>query len=811
MRLRRWRQWWLNFFASGDFVVLLMVAVLVLQPLLSLNAAEWLIDMPIVVPITLLALFFGYLLARTGYGEFIALIISVSYGSFLTLILAASLYGENLVNGTAIVVTRTVTWLVDAFTGGINQDELVFTLLVTALFWFIAYNASWHIFRVDRIWRVLIPPAMILITNFIIYTGDANLEIFVVVFIFMALVLFARSSLDQREWTWYLNHIRMPRRFFYPFISLGAVMALVALLGAWAIPSEDLQDRLNDFQEFLNNEPARQFAETWNRLFQPIEAEGPATADYFGGDSLNLSGAISLGDQVVMRVSAPTDRRYYWRSRVFERYANGRWSPSATLRVPDFNPPLDIITDDETLGAARVTVAQTFTIGDAPSRLFYTAPQPVQISGAGRIDLSYTRENVSPQPMNVSVIRPANVLRPNDTYQVISMVSVATANQLRQAGTSYPEWVVNPNTFVGAGVSPRVTQLARDIVTQANATNPYDSAKAIETWLRQNIAYNERIPSPPPNADPLEWFIFEIGEGYCTYYASAMINMLRSLGIPARMAAGFSQGDWDASLQQYIVREKHAHTWVEVYFPGYGWVEFEPTSAEAPVNRDGDTQEELPPEAPALPSETPTPTPTPTPMPTATPEPSDDDAQDMETEQDESPPLPPTITMTPTPTPTATPIIVPTIAPPIQQSPPVVESPFIALIRGFLFFVMGIVLLVLIALFIYWWWEWRGMKGLSPVARAFSRLERYVPLINVRTRTNQTPEEKRHAIVTRLPRAERPITAIIRSYMAERYSPYDAQSPLGKRNAEVAEDAWTETRTQILLRWLRRLNPFSRD
>ncbi|HNG20294.1 MAG TPA: transglutaminase-like domain-containing protein, partial [Candidatus Obscuribacter sp.] len=86
-----------------------------------------------------------------------------------------------------------------------------------------------------------------------------------------------------------------------------------------------------------------------------------------------------------------------------------------------------------------------------------------------------------------------------------------------------------------------------------------------------------KITAPPPDKDPLEYFLFEIKEGYCDYYASAMATMLRSVGIPARTASGYAEGTFDEESKVFFVTAADAHTWVEVYFPEYGWVEFEPT------------------------------------------------------------------------------------------------------------------------------------------------------------------------------------------------------------------------------------------
>jgi hypothetical protein len=276
--------------------------------------------------------------------------------------------------------------------------------------------------------------------------------------------------------------------------------------------------------------------------------------------------------------------------------------------------------------------------------------------------------------------------------------------------------------------------------------------------------------------------------------------MLRSLGIPARMAAGFAQGTWDPAQQAFVVQERDAHTWVEVYFPGYGWIEFEPTAAQAPLNR----LDEAPagPQPSATPLATPSPTMTPTPTITPTPDPLTPLAQQAQAL--------PTITATYTPSPTATPVIVPTQAPPLTPQP---RSPLAFLLSALGVALLGLLLIAILAgvgVFIWWWWEWRGMGGLSPIARAYARLERYIGLIGIRPGAQQTPEERRRQIVRQLPAAEPPVTAITRMYTAERYGPGPRNPQDVTTHADVAEEAWIDARGNILRRFLRRLLPWTR-
>lgn len=802
---------WRRFFAPDDFTTLVIVLMLLTMPALALTAAGLPVAVAVVLPVMFISTALGLVLSRSQFGEFLALVVSITYGTCIVVIITALSYFGTINPGVYTVFVRSVTWLIDATSGGINQDDMVFTLLVATLFWFLGYNSAWHVFRIDRVWRVILPPGVILITSAVFYSGNASLNLYIAVFVFTALMLIVRSHLDAREWEWHLNGVRSPRHLRGQFLRVGAALGLIAVLAAWAVPSSDLQERLDRFQQFLQSDPMQQLSEFWNRLFSPVETQGPTTADYYGGDSLELGGAIRLGDQTVFLVNADPGLRYYWRSRVFDTYESGRWTSAADIRLTDGEAPFTITTVPE-LG--RRPVQQTFTLGLNTSRLIYTAPQPSSIDLPARADLRYIPSAEDPnRSMNISVIRPTRVLRQGDTYTATSWVSTASASELRAADEAYAQWVRDLYFYVSPSINANVYGLAQQIVREANAVTAYDKAKAIESWLRANITYNETIPQPPPGRDPVEWVLFEYRQGYCNYYASAMIVMLRIVGVPARMAAGFSQGKVDPVQNAFVVTERDAHTWVEVYFPGYGWVEFEPTAAQAPLNRQGDenfSQQEVAPEiATATPEPTATPAPTATPPATVTPPPSPT-APDGQ-QQNENSTLPtPTLTPTVTPSPTATPVIVPTQPPPITQPPP---NSFDFLLPALGFGLLGLLIIavvVLLGLFLYWWWEWRGMKGLSPITRAYKRLERYIDLIGVRLAAQQTPEERRREIVRSVPRAERPVTAITRLYMTERYGPGDRHPAEAQQNTNVADNAWSSTRKHILRRWAQRLLPWRR-
>ena len=166
------------------------------------------------------------------------------------------------------------------------------------------------------------------------------------------------------------------------------------------------------------------------------------------------------------------------------------------------------------------------------------------------------------------------------TYNITVEYSSATDAELQAAGTAYPDWLASYASLPASGyriaaVLDRIHKLALQVT--AGAATPYDKAKAIEKYLRGNYVYTLTPPQTPAGVDPLDYFLFNTKQGYCEFFASAMGDMLRSLGIPTRLVNGFGPGLFDTTTNASVVRGEDAHTWVESYFPGYGWIPFEPT------------------------------------------------------------------------------------------------------------------------------------------------------------------------------------------------------------------------------------------
>jgi transglutaminase-like putative cysteine protease len=295
-----------------------------------------------------------------------------------------------------------------------------------------------------------------------------------------------------------------------------------------------------------------------------IEGWSSESSDYYYGfdSQLDLGYRGGLNDTLMMYVRSPVWS--YWRSHAFDHYDGRHWAQSSkdlTLVEPAGSyyfrfiypfPPGDYF-------------VQTYYIAQLLPNLVYTGGKPTDmIFPADTVSVDFT-----------GGIRAPQALQPDMAYSVWSIRQNFGPEALRAAGMDYPVDVVNTYLQLPDTVTERTRELARDLTR--DAPTPYDKAVALRDYLRATYPYN---PFPPPQArdsDAVDQFLFVDREGVCEHYASAMIVMLRSLGVPARLAAGYGSGTHNPITGFYEVRAKDAHAWVEVYFPEYGWVPFDPT------------------------------------------------------------------------------------------------------------------------------------------------------------------------------------------------------------------------------------------
>jgi hypothetical protein len=166
-------------------------------------------------------------------------------------------------------------------------------------------------------------------------------------------------------------------------------------------------------------------------------------------------------------------------------------------------------------------------------------------------------------------------------YQVEAPVIQIHEAALLQANHHPHTEILESNLQLPDHLPERVRLLAASLTSET--ITPYEKAQAIENYLRQ-LEYSLDLPTLPPDRDIVDYFLFDLKQGYCDYFASAMVILARASGLPARIAVGYATGNYDYARQVFVVTEANAHAWPEVYIAPFGWVPFEPTASLATFN-----------------------------------------------------------------------------------------------------------------------------------------------------------------------------------------------------------------------------------
>lgn len=455
------------------------------------------------------------------------------------------------------------------------RGSLLFMVSMLFAFWWLGFLAGYQLIRSGRPWM---PLSIIFITLLIIdyyppvvrsryvYTG---------LVVFALFLLMCRLYYLQSQQRWKEKRAMVDFGAGYDISRSIAVAALLLLFAAWGIPGivRMLTPGTIEQQKFVDFwEPLQ---DRFENMVSDLRAPRTGSADFFN-KNLSLGTEISTQEIPIFNVTVSEPRargyRYYWRGYSYDLYEEGGWLNSVEEYhlVTSADWPVQL---PELSAQQRVYLRYTWRY--PRSKILYIPGSPLSISR----EVNWVAEDVDGGLDGVTLLANESIYQ-DQTMQVEAVVNVPALDELLNAGQDYPGWVTGRYLQLPDDLPVRISALAAEIT--AGLETPFEKAQAVTKYLRDNIKYNNVVEPAPASEDPVEWFLFETKEGFCNYYASAEVLMLRSLGIPARMAVGFAQGEAQDRDNEFLVMLKHGHAWPEVYFPGYGWVEFEPTVTQVP-------------------------------------------------------------------------------------------------------------------------------------------------------------------------------------------------------------------------------------
>jgi transglutaminase-like putative cysteine protease len=592
-------RWW-------DWSAALLLLAAMLTAATRLVATHWTEELPLIQTVTILGTIAGLALGQSRFSPTVARFFAIAYGLFVIPWQLGGTLEENLAwpDRLPVLSNRLLITLDQLLQQKPVTDNMFFLFLMSTLYWSMSAYAGYTLTRHARPWPLILPAGLAVI---IIHAYDSFFPVrtwFLAGYIFLSLLLLARIHFLTLQNRWRRNGTYLPPFIGLDSIRMGLLTTAILVLFAWTAPALA--------STFSPAESAwRKVATPWlavrdrlSNAFSSLQASVGVVTDFYG-DTLPLGRGNPLADTVIMNVVSPprvaAGVRYYWRQRVYDTY-DGGWASTLPMNVPVSPDNFDLDQPEfegRALASFRIKT-------EYPIQSLYTPSQPIWVSRPVQAEIALNSDGTA----DLGLIRADPYLRAGEEYEVQASLSAASIEELRGAGSDYPSWVTDRYLQLPENITPRTQELAEQIT--AGLDNPYDQAEAITKFLRSNITYQDTVPNPPSGQEPIDWFLFDYGRGFCNYYATAEIILLRSLGIPARMAVGYAEGQrtvlepFLAVPQQgasvdapqelsspgdlYTVRHRDAHAWPEVFFPGLGWVEFEPTVSQLPILRPRDAE-----------------------------------------------------------------------------------------------------------------------------------------------------------------------------------------------------------------------------
>ena len=555
-------------FRGGWFALPIYLVVVSMYPL-SLQHADWVEIDGHFWWVALAGVFLGTVMGNGRMPFRRAVALGSLLGTvFVLLSVAFAATGAGAFRDKLIHLAQLVNnWITQVLAGEAASDPTVFVLFLSASVFAATFLGSFSLARVGRIWDAVLFNGACLVIN--VSVALTNLYPDLVVFTLAVLVLLVRIHIVNLQERWARQNIVPSGEMDWRLLRGGLTWTLVLVMMSIATPRVGAAEVLNGAWSTFEG-PYHSVEAEWQRFFAGVSGPSRLRGVSFS-DSIRLGQAPNLGDRVIMTVESGGG--HFWRAVTYDFYTGAGWRTTETDKADKLSVPT----------LEREKFEARFDIVVPHSNILFAANEPV------KADVPYQFYTGQDRSYSTS-LHALNRAQAAGIYTVTSMISTADKLTLRRAGANYPDYIKQKYLQLPSTLPQRVRTLAHQLLDKIES--PYDKAETVEKFLREApFSYSPQVKPTPPGRDPVDYFLFDLKSDFCEYFASAMVVLLREAGVPARLVEGFTTGAFDTTTVQYVVREQDAHAWVEVYFPQYGWVEFEPTPSQPTFARVVDKNE----------------------------------------------------------------------------------------------------------------------------------------------------------------------------------------------------------------------------
>jgi len=569
------------------------VAVMILALAWSIDDAKWVRGIgsltDFLPQVGFAGIVVGFAGPKLGWGRWTTHLLGVAFAALILPIVAGGIVLGDVVTGfgpaalaaryheAAALVVR--VWLDLAIRGlPLTPEYGHYFIALGAIVWAAGQYAAYAVFGHRRTLDAVIVTGLVLLGNMAITRND-QLQL-IILFSLAALTLLARSHAFDERTTWLRRRIGNPAGVTSLYLRGGAAFIAIAVIGSLFLTatasSAPLQGLWKDVPGTLVQ------ASQWLQRYLPLGGESRNPGVVVFGEHSAILGSWSQNDGVAFVAALPAaeTERFKWRIGAYAKFTLTEWSWGPTTAV-DREARDDLLVafvDDPALLGGRREVRIEVT-PDSLATGYVVSPQairwvdqPAQVRVAGSSGWFATATFDGATRYTITALVPVLGTAPGGL----------TENRLRAASREYTTEMKRLYLEVPDGaLGPASRQILADVLAATPDKNPYDLALNLQNYLlspsrfRYDADVRDQVQSECGGLSTVECFA-RIRAGYCQYYASTMAILLREAGVPTRLAQGFLPGERTPDGKETVVNAG-AHAWVEVYFPGYGWVDFDPT------------------------------------------------------------------------------------------------------------------------------------------------------------------------------------------------------------------------------------------
>ena len=613
----------------------------------SLREGTW-VPTPGLIIIIFCSTTLGMFLSRISPHWVISHTIGILTGVILCIHFAGTLTEEVLLIEKAYEISyRVDEWYSKINQGGMSQDILPLSLAILALGWIMGFFGSWCTFKFSNAWLILLIAGIAILTNLSFLPEKFNNRFFI--FMLFGLMLLSQTQLFNKKKQWISSGYYFNKASGNLGLRIICVTAILIVLASSSLPLKGFTNKNIVKIWNLGRTPLASLEQDFSRIFSVIDSKIGGGGRFFGDTlpfqgkiafQNKRVATVKSEDQSywvskiyniysnegwmigeTSEISLPAFEKLNSKTLEYnQRYQNNEIETIFTTKSMLSTGSIDQINLD---GSYQILIPMKFKVD-----LYYSLennlfPEDIkkfatnvknQITGKTEsqireIILNSIPETVSLLSTNTSIdsngnskltsitlqrnqqefpevigLNATKLIQPNQKYIVSSFVYSPTNDELYNTSEVFNPFITDHYLQLPPDLPNRIKELSQSITSKYDTQ--LDKVFAIRDHLRNGpYTYSQNISRPPLGRDGIDYFLFESQEGYSDYFGSAMVVMLRTLNIPTRMVAGYSNGTISEQPMTWEIKDSDSHGWAQVYFNQFGWLNFEPTPSYSTIRQ----------------------------------------------------------------------------------------------------------------------------------------------------------------------------------------------------------------------------------